>query len=109
MTTEQIAKCLGINRSVVRNRLGVLPINREIVICSQCGKEVIKGSNRQIYCPECREEKNNKKTNEWGHQHPDKRCEHFQKHYKQHREKVLQRSYDFYDKFKEKMECPINF
>lgn len=102
MTTGEIAKCLGVTRSVVRNRLNVLPINRDIVICLSCGKEVVKGGNRQVYCPECREAKDCAHTIEWGRIHSTERYEYFVDYYKQNKEKILQRSYDFYEDFKVK-------
>lgn len=100
MTTKEISKCLGVSRNVVRNRLSVLPIERNIVICRSCGKEVIKGSNRQIYCPECRDKEDKRQAIEWGNKNPKRKYEQFRRYYERNRDKVLQRSYSFYDNFK---------
>lgn len=101
MTTKEIAKSLKISVSAVRNRLSWLPIDRNVVICQICNKKVTKSSNRQKYCPECKEAQDTARTNQWGRDNPEQRYSHFSKHYQKNRDRVLQRSYDWYDNFKE--------
>lgn len=58
-----------------RKTLDYIPLG-SVIHCKMCGKETIKNSGQQLYCPECApvhlKEIDNAQSLEWKRKHPDK-------------------------------------
>jgi len=69
--------------------------------CHICGEEVERKGNSQKYCSKCFKKAHKGKVKEWALRNEEKEKQHKRKHYKENREKIINRYKEFRIKNKE--------